>query len=190
MFAELRREDLFVERASTADIEDVVELVNKAFWPSHSKFLKDNDTSRQRVTDHYIRAVLLSAHDELYLLKEKVGQTLIGTILLQKNASEESGSAKFGLLARNLEEKYRSLNIGELLIGHVTAHVKELGKSCLKIEVVSTEDQEIAPSLRPLINYYIKNGFQETGKTMSFPRAHCLKEGVEINLIEMQRKVE
>lgn len=54
-----------------------------------------------------------------------------------------------------------------------------MGKSILKIAVVSSSDPATHGFLSPLIYYYKKLGFEETGMILPFPRSHCLKEGID-----------
>lgn len=190
MFIESHRENLMIMRATESDIDHIVDIINEAFWPSHARFLKDNSLSKQRVSPDQIHKILASSDNELFVLKEKISGLIIGTILLNTNVEGEPNIAKFGLLARWQGDRYKELKIGEMLIRHVINRAKEIGKQILKIEVIKSFDPKISPFLDPLIHYYKKQGFKETGKVMKFPRAHCLQEGADIKLIEMQKEIQ
>lgn len=171
---------LTITRAQQAQIPEIVDLINAAFWPSHSQFLREeHPDSKLRVRNTMIGDALEDKQKEFYVAVDTINQCIAGTILLEVKGD----IAKFNLLAKKVNYK----NLGDQLIDHIVARVKVLGISVLKIDVVDCGESES----QKLIKYYEQRGFEKTGNQFAFPRSHCLKENFKnkVFLIEMQRKI-
>lgn len=177
-------ESFFIDRALITDTNNIVNIINQAYWPSHSLFLKHDVESQQRVSSKGIQDLMRSPNSSLYVLKEKVSGAIVGTFCLQQVA-EEPHATKLGLLTKNPDKKYQELKVGELLIKDAVRRAYEMGKLVLKIEVVTSSDPSLEPFLSRLVNYYKGQGFKETGKTLPFPR-NSLKN---VQLTEMEKNI-
>ncbi|ULQ55041.1 GNAT family N-acetyltransferase [Flavihumibacter rivuli] len=147
-----------IELAKTDDIAELVELVNSAYRGEHSKkgWTHEADLLQGgvRVLPEDVKGMIQSTESIVLKCLDDQGR-IIGCVYLK----EEGDHIYLGMLTVN--PLLQGGGIGKTLLQAAEAYALEKNKIAIEMTVISVRDE--------LINWYIRNGYQPTGRSAPFP---------------------
>ncbi len=143
--------------AKTADIPELVHLVNSAYRGESSKkgWTTEADLLGGIRTDAAGLSNMLSDAHSIILTCRDLDQTLIGCVYLQK---KETG-LYLGMLT--VAPHLQARGTGKLLLAAAESQALEWGCSTINMTVISVRTE--------LIAWYQRHGYNKTGETKPFP---------------------
>ncbi|WP_375435394.1 GNAT family N-acetyltransferase [uncultured Hymenobacter sp.] len=150
-------EELYIKRATPADVPALVALVNSAYrgeqskqgWTTEAHLLGGQRTDAEALLD------LLTPDEATMLLCTTAEGQLCGSVYLQL----QGDTLYLGMLS--VAPNRQAQGIGKRLLAAAEAHAYSYGCSRLRITVISVRAE--------LIAWYERHGYHQTGETEPFP---------------------
>jgi len=142
---------MIFRKAINADIDNIIELVNKAYrsgegWTNEASLVSGNRTSKDEVLGY-----IENAH--LFVLEKS---EILAVICVE----EQDKSAYIGFLA--VDTKLQNQGIGRLMLQNAEEYaLKTLGLSSFVMAVVADREE--------LIEFYLRRGYKKTAKIINYP---------------------
>ena len=153
-----------IVEARKEHMQQMVLLINEAYWEQQQPFFIDTLASRERINLAELDKIMSDPNQRTYVLINKKNHRVAGTIIIELPAEEEQ--AKVGLLA--IGKEYRGKKLGHTLVEYVENYARTLGRKLIKLEVFIFA--------KKLINYYESLGYSFTGNTAPFFHGNCIRE--------------
>lgn len=149
---------MIIQRATTADLPDLLRLVNSAFrgdsarqgWTHEADLLQ----GEQRTDAAELGALLQNPQIALLTYKADDGQ-LLGCVNLQTKPR----GLYLGMLT--VAPDRQGEGIGKLLLKAAEDYARQLGCPCIFMTVFSVRQE--------LLDWYIRHGYRLTGETQDYP---------------------
>ncbi len=142
--------------ARKADLEQIVNLINQAYWDQQQPYFDDNPESRKRIGLSDLFKLMSNPDQKIFVLINITNHDIAGVITIEFPKEEQV--AKFGLFA--MAKKYSGKRLGNVLVEYIENYAVSQAKKLMKIEVFSFA--------KNLISHYERLGYSLTGKTNTF----------------------
>jgi ribosomal protein S18 acetylase RimI-like enzyme len=142
---------MIFRKATNADIDNIIKLVNRAYrssegWTNESSLVSGNRTTKDEVLSY-----IENAH--LFVLEKEKIQAVICI-------EEQNSKAYIGFLA--VDTKLQNQGIGKLMLQKAEEYaLKTLGLSSFVMAVVADREE--------LIEFYLRCGYKKTAKIIDYP---------------------
>ena len=138
-------------KATNADIDNIIELVNRAYrsgegWTNEASLVSGNRTSKDEVLGY-----MNNAH--LFVLEKS---EILAVICIE----EQDKSAYIGFLA--VDTKLQNQGIGKVMLQNAEEYAsKTLGLSNFIMALIANREE--------LIEFYLRRGYKKTAKLIDYP---------------------
>lgn len=151
---------LTTRRATLADVDDVVALVESAYRGEASRagWTTEADLLDGRRTDAAMVREVIEASGTVLLLGHDGGE-LVACCVVEDRRDVAPGEAYVGMLA--VRPGRQGGGIGAAMLAAAEAHARDLGASTLRLTVIVQRDE--------LIAWYERRGFVRTEEREPFP---------------------
>jgi len=142
---------MIIRKATNADIDNIIELVNRAYrsgegWTNEASLVSGNRTTKDEVLGY-----INNAH--LFVLEK---EEILSVICIE----EQGKSAYIGFLAVDI--KLQNQGIGKLMLQKAEEYALiTLGLSSFVMAVVADREE--------LIEFYLRRGYKKTAKIINYP---------------------
>jgi ribosomal protein S18 acetylase RimI-like enzyme len=168
-----------VSRAETADIPELVALINSAYRGSNSKkgWTTEADLITGEIrTDESDLAEQMNQPGAQIIKCTEENKTISGCVYLKKK------DEKLYLGMLTVSPGKQSLGIGKILLGFAENHARQNQCRHIQMYVIDLRTE--------LISWYEKHGYSTTGKSKPFPvEAGFGKPTKPLVLVELQKKL-
>jgi len=142
---------MIFRKANNTDIDNIIELVNRAYrsgegWTNEASLVSGNRTTKDEVVGY-----INNAH--LFVLEK---EEILSVICIE----EQGKSAYIGFLA--VDTKLQNQGIGKLMLQNAEEYaLQTLGLSNFVMAVVADREE--------LIEFYLRRGYKKTAKIIDYP---------------------
>jgi len=142
---------MIFRKATNADIDNIIELVNRSYrssegWTNESSLVSGNRTTKDEVLGY-----IENAH--LFVLEKEKIQAVICI-------EEQEKNAYIGFLA--VDTKLQNQGIGKVMLQNAEEYaLQTLGLSSFVMAVVADREE--------LIEFYLRRGYKKTAKIINYP---------------------
>jgi len=142
---------MIFRKATNADIDNIIELVNRAYRSSKSWTNESSLVSGNRTTKDEVLGYIENAH--LFVLEKEKIQAIICI-------EEQEKNAYIGFLA--VDTKLQNQGIGKVMLQNAEEYaLQTLGLSSFVMAVVADREE--------LIEFYLRRGYKKTAKIINYP---------------------
>nr|WP_315158222.1 GNAT family N-acetyltransferase [uncultured Flavobacterium sp.] len=145
-----------ITQATIADAAELSALINSAYrgeaskkgWTTEANLLEGTRTSEEELT------TIISSPNH-YLLKFTSNEKIIGSVLL----IAKNEALYLGMLT--VSPELQNGGIGKQLLAVAEEHARSLGLNAIQMTVIGIRKE--------LLNWYLRKGYEDTGKREPFP---------------------
>jgi ribosomal protein S18 acetylase RimI-like enzyme len=145
-----------ITQATIADAAELSALINSAYrgeaskkgWTTEASLLEGPRTSKEELT------TIISSPNH-YLFKFTSNEKIIGSVLL----ISKNEALYLGMLT--VSPELQNAGIGKQLLAAAEKHARSLGLNAIQMTVIGIRKE--------LLNWYLRKGYEDTGKREPFP---------------------